>query len=60
MDLGLNPGLATYMLCDLRLLSLSEPQFPISKMRMISLSKEAHCTMPGTEEVLDKDSDSWS
>lgn len=45
LDLGLNPGLATYMLCDLRLLSLSEPQFPISKIKMIRLSKEAHFTM---------------
>lgn len=60
MDLGLNPGFAVHTLCDLRPLSFSELQLAISDLRMKTLSEDAPCTVPGTEEVFAEDSDYWS
>ena len=59
VHLGLNPGFAVLTLCDLRPLSLSELPFTIRDLRMIRLSEDAPCTVPGTE-VFANDSNHWS
>ena len=56
----MNPGFAVHTLCDLRPLCFSELQLTISDLRMKTVSEDAPCTVPGTDEVFAEDSDHWS